>query len=199
MSFFHQNQSGGEPLSQRQALENKYASARGNLLLVVAFTVINIVLAVINSGTYFLFSACIPYALVLVGMVLCGMYSGEEFADVLLGMEYLDKSVFVIFLAIALVLLSLYLLSFIFSKKNRVGWLIFALVLFSLDTLVVFVFGGLAMDNLIDIAFHVWVIVSLSIGIHSCGKLKKLNLAEAQAPAAPVMNFDPMTGEPIQK
>lgn len=47
--------------SERYTLENKYNTTRYNLLLVIGFTLINIVLLVTNSDRYFLFSAYIPY------------------------------------------------------------------------------------------------------------------------------------------
>ena len=43
--------------SERYTLENKYNTTRYNLLLVIGFTLINIVLLVTNSDRYFLFSA----------------------------------------------------------------------------------------------------------------------------------------------
>ena len=63
----------------------------------------------------------------------------------------------------------------IFSKNNKSGWLIFALVLFSADTLGMFAFQGLALDGILDVAFHIWVIVSLVMGISACSKLKKIS------------------------
>ena len=41
----------------REALERSYKNSRGNLLLVVIFTVINAILAFAGSSSYFLFSA----------------------------------------------------------------------------------------------------------------------------------------------
>ena len=49
--------------------------------------------------------------------------------------HFMDQSAFVGFIAVAVVLAILYVLPFIFSKKLRPGWLIFALVIFILDTL----------------------------------------------------------------
>ena len=64
-----------QQLSQREQLANKFMSARHNLLLVVIFTLVNIVLLVAQSNSYFLFSASIPYYLVDLGMFLCGKVS----------------------------------------------------------------------------------------------------------------------------
>jgi hypothetical protein len=58
------------------------------------------------------------------------------------------------------------------SRKNRVGWLIFALVFFGLDTLGMLIFNGIAADGIIDIVFHAWIIYYLVVGIIAHNKLK---------------------------
>ncbi len=162
----------------RQGLENQFKSARGNLLLVVAFTAINIILLVTNSDSYFLFSAYIPYILVSVGMLLCGMfpkeYYGQDFAE----MEFFSTPVFVVLLVIALIFVALYLIGWIFSKNNKGGWLIFALVVFSVDTLGMFAFQGFAFESILDIIFHIWVIVCLARGVSAWVKLKNMPIEE---------------------
>jgi hypothetical protein len=158
----------------KQTLIKNYNNSRANLLLVVVFTVINIILLITQSNTYFLFSTYIPYALVTVGMMLCGMFPPEFYEGLEQG-EFLGQSAFYIFLGIALIFVVLYLLCWIFSKNNKSGWLIFALVLFSADTLGMFAFQGLALDGILDVAFHIWVIVSLVMGISACSKLKKIS------------------------
>lgn len=171
MGFFNKNN--GQVLTPRGQLEAKVSSARSNLLLVVVFTVVNIVLAVTNSDTYFLFSAAIPYYIVNFGMALCGKYPAEFYEE-----DYsapvLDNGVFIGFVAVAIILTMLYLLAWALSKNNKKGWLIFGLVMFSIDTLLMFLLFGVMVENIIDIAFHVWVIVSLSMGISASAKLTKL-------------------------
>lgn len=164
-----------ETLSPRQALQAKCNGSRMNLLLVVAFSVINIILLVTNSDSYFLFSAFIPYYIVTIGMLFCGKFP-EEYYEMLSFSEtdLVDSSFFVVCLVAAFVIVALYLVSWIFSRKNKGGWLIFALVLFVIDTLVMFAISGIALDSIIDIVFHIWVIISLAQGINSCSKLKKM-------------------------
>lgn len=168
-------------LSERQLLEKRYNGARGNLMLVVVFTVINIVLMLINSNTYFLFSAYIPYMLVSFGMMLCGMFPEEYYGEDLASLEFFNTSFLWIMAGIAAVIVVLYLVCWIFSKNKKAGWLIFALVFFVIDTLGMFVMTGFVVDNIIDIAFHVWVVVSLFLGVISCFKLKKLPADEVVA------------------
>lgn len=172
----------GQATTPRGQLENRYASARANLLLVVVFTAINLVLLISQSDTYFLFSAFIPYILTSFGVILCGMYPAEFYLEELMDVEFLDKSFFVVMLVISLIILGLYLLSWFLSKK-RGGWLIFALVFFSLDTLGMFLLGGFSMDSIVDVLFHAWVIFSLCSGVIAHSKLKKLP-PEETAPAA---------------
>lgn len=106
-------------------------------------------------------------------MILCGKYPLEYYGG---GdpseYNFMDQSAFVGFIAVAVVLAILYVLPFIFSKKLRPGWLLFTLVIFILDTLFM----------LIDNLFHIWVIVSLFIGVSAGYKLKKLPSEEEEQP-----------------
>lgn len=174
MASFFTNNTQPQQLSQRETLINKYMNARHNLLLIVVFTLINVVLLVTNSNTYFLFSAYIPYVIADLGMALSGKYPAEYYGEDLEGMEFLGDSFLVVTLVIAAVCLLLYLLSWILSKKPRVGWMIFALVFFAVDTAGMLLIAGISADMIIDILFHGWVIVSLSSGIIAYFKVKKL-------------------------
>ncbi len=160
-------------MTERERLESKLGSARGNLLLVVAFTIINLILLVINSDTYFLFSAYIPFFIASMGMLICGKYPTEFYED--LGeMEFFGNGVFVGFVTVAVIITLLYLLAWFLSKNQKRGWLIFALVIFIIDTVCMFAVNGFAFESIIDIVFHVWVIVSLLGGISACKKIKLL-------------------------
>lgn len=169
--------------SERYTLENKYNTTRYNLLLVVGFTLVNIVLLLVDSNTYFLFSAYIPYTVATMGMILCGKYPMEYYgggspSDY----NFMSQSAFIGIIVLAVILVALYALAYIFSKKLRPGWLIFALVSFILDTLFMFVDAGIQTDMLIDYLFHIWVIVSLIIGVSAGYKLKKLPPEEEELP-----------------
>lgn len=159
---------------QSRILQNQYASARHNLLLVVGFTVINLILLVTKSDTYFLFSAYIPYFLTYLGMYLCGMSAPEAYADLGEDAIFLGKGFFGIALGISILIVAIYLLCWIFSKKQKVGWIIGALVLFFIDTLALFFIGGISIDLIMDYVFHICVIVLLFRGTIAYYKLQKL-------------------------
>ena len=159
----------------RQILENKYSSARANLLIVVAFTLINIVLAFTDSSSYFLFSLFVPYMLVLLGAMLTGNLPGAYTAAELEIIEFLPNAVFIIMAIVAAAFLAVFVVSWIVTKKKpAIGWLIASLALASIDTGIFVLFDGISLDTLIDLAFHVWVIVSLAGGISAHKKLKAL-------------------------
>ena len=174
------------PATYEQAVK----SARVTLISVLVFTLINIVLVVCKSSVYFLFSAYIPYMMSVLGMIYCGFYPAEFYGEE--EMEQLfDKPMLAVFLIIAAAILGQYLLSWFLSKKHG-GWLIFALVVFSVDTLAMFLLSDLQLDSILDIVFHGWVIFSLSRGIWGYSKLKKL------PPEAPVEYYSPESGEPAE-
>lgn len=160
--------------TQREKYEQKYKISRGNLLLVVVFTAINLLLLATNSNTYFLFSAFIPYCITATGMLLCGRFPDEFYTDGVENMAFFSDSLFVAFLLISIGITLLYLLAWFMSSKNRVGWMIFSLVFFGLDTIGMLLINGISTEEIFDILFHAWVIYYLVIGITSHYKLKKL-------------------------
>ena len=169
-------------LSPRQACERQYLVARSNLLLLIVFTAINLILLVTNANTYFLFSASIPYYIVTMGMYMCGRFPADYYADEIEGFIFLDNSVFVVTLILAIIIILLYLLAWFMSSKNRVGWLKFAFVLFVLDTVGMLFIFGLSINSVLDILFHAWVIYYLVVGIRAHKKLMLLPPDEGPLP-----------------
>ena len=176
-SFFNQ----GQALTPRQNYERKYNAARANLLLVVIVTLVNLLLVSTGSDSYFLFSAYIPYFITTVGLAWCGMLPPEYYEAPLEDYIFYDKSLFAALLIFAVILTLLYLLAWFMSKKNRVGWLIFALAFFGLDTVGMLVLNGFAIESIMNIVFHAWVIYYLIMGIVAHRKLKNLPPDEESA------------------
>lgn len=147
-------------LSPRIAAERKYAMARNSLLMVLLFSVINVVAALANSDYYFLFSASVPYLTALLGVGFA--------AD-------LGNTVMIVMGVISVALLVPYLLSWIFSKK-KYGWLVVSLVYFVLDTVCMLLFLLLFGDftSIVDIVFHGWVIYEMVVGVKAGIALKTL-------------------------
>lgn len=129
-----------------------YNSARINLLVMIALTVINIIMLMTDSSYSFPFSATAPIVSASVGYTYAFMTG-------------LNTAIY-IGIAIAAVIVILYLLCFIFSKKSR-AWMIVALVFFSIDTAIIILWSiaGFVVSDIIDIAFHAWVMYYLIIGV----------------------------------
>ena len=173
MGLFSKNNQ--QPLNERQVCVQRYNSARMNLLLVVAFTVINIIMVITNSDSYFLFSTAIPSFFVTMGMMLTGRLEYFPIDEA----NRLNDSFFVTMLVIAGVITLLYLLCWLFSKNFKMGWLVCALVLFVIDTVGMFFIYEIS-ESILDIVFHAWVIISLVQGIIALNKLKAMPEEEPQ-------------------
>ena len=126
----------------------KYNNSRLSILLLFIFSVINI-FTISTLGTYFLFSAYLP--------------------QVLISLAYLDPSLTPAMVILSILYILPYLLCYIFSKK-KAGWMVAALALFSVDSLVFLIdfFAYLAAGDLsfiIDLIFRIYVLASLIIGV----------------------------------
>ena len=169
-------------ISPREKLENTYKAARANLLLVVVFTLINIIGSVLGSESYFLFSAHIPTYFAILGAILCGRYSPEYYAAIgITEADFFGTPVLVALVAVAVVLTLLYLLFWALSKK-RVGWLIAALVFFVADAAFMILSYGISFDMILDILFHALVLYYLVAGVMAHYKLKSLPAEEENVP-----------------
>lgn len=183
-----------QPMSKQQMFLSQYNSARTNLLLVAGFSAINLIMLIGQTFTYFLFSASIPYAIVDLAMDLCGMYPQEYYGEDYGLYEFFPQSLFIVATILAIIIIALYVLCFFFSKKQRVGWLITALVLFAIDTAGMFFYYGIRVDMLMDIVFHIWILVILSLGIAAHFRLKALP-EEQYNPAVMVSQYAPADGQ----
>lgn len=155
--------------NSREYLQRRAANGRHSLLLIVIFTAVNMVMTLLDTGTYFLFSASVPYHLVLMGMAF-----DNGFAD---GAWNVRGTLTYTGLVLALVILAVYLLCWLLSKKHT-GWLTAALVLFIIDTtalvILAFVLYESPISQLMDLLLHIWAIVELIQAVRAAGKLKTL-------------------------
>lgn len=145
------------------------AGGRASLLLIVVLTVVNIVLLLIEADRYFVFSASIPYYLTAICMGMdSAVYGGID--------AYTTGA-----LIVSVIVVGIYLLCWALGKK-KTGWLITALVLFSLDTVGLLVITFTLLEdpilNLMDIFFHALAVYELVMAVICAGKLKRQATAE---------------------
>ncbi len=151
--------------NSNQIKRNYYNTARVNVLSVVIFTLINVVLCLLGMDSYFLFSAIVPYFIASIGALWGGLYPPEYYADLeMTEADFLSTGFVVACAAVAIVIIALYFVCWLLSKKH-VAFMIAALALFAIDTVMMPVLFGISLDWILDYVFHAWVLVSLVIGI----------------------------------
>jgi len=140
----------------RQTLEKQLKNGRLNLFLVLIFTVLDMVLIITESTYSFPFSVYFPQVVVSI-------------------IKYFDlgSTGTIIGIAVIFICLGAYFLFAVLADKHH-GFLVGALVLFSVDTIMVFVFAFTVGDMIIDILFHLWVLYYLIMAIRAGIKLSKL-------------------------
>lgn len=138
---------------ERQRLTQMVKTARIDLILMIALTVLNIILLYAGSDTMMLFSASLPYW----GLILFS----------LLGL-------FPIGVALAAAVLLLYFLCWLLSRKNTV-WITVAMTLLAVDTvfLIAMYIWMADFSGIIDLLIHGLLLYYLFAGVRAAKKLKQ--------------------------
>ena len=180
--------------STRETALQHYRNARGNLLLAVIFTVVNCILALTGSGTYFLFSCTIPYAMINEGLFYCGMlFTPEEYMEYwgVSELDFLPREFLYILAGIAIAVVLVYV-AFFFLSKKQAGWMIAATAFFGIDFLFLLVWYGIDLSMALDYLFHVWVMFILIRGLVGFYKAKKIPEGDPQAATVVLASADPL-------
>jgi len=166
-----------------------FKRSRANLLGVVAFTLINLFLIIIDADLYFLFSASIP-------MFILWIFEGVYIESGILGLRIFG-------IVLAFIGTGAYLLFWGLSKKFR-AWILVALIVFAFDSLImllVFLLAGFDAGAFIDIAFSAWVLYYLIVGTRAWSNLRNVSHEELQAvtAAAEQENVETETAEALSE
>jgi hypothetical protein len=138
-----------------------FEKSRNNLLLVIAFTVINLVLIYFEANVNFLFSATVPQFVFNVAKVVA---------------DNTDMNIFLIIgLVIAFLAVLAYFIFWLLARRARV-LILAALIFFCIDSILLIY---LVINNddfnfsvLMEIAFHVWILYYLFTGVKAWNKLR---------------------------
>ena len=160
---------------EKEKLARKLSSGRIDIILMAMLTIINIIFTFTDAQTYFFFSAFVPYRMAFYGAYLTGKLPEEYYTD------WGDASFFgngflIAMLVMAAIIITFYVLCFFLSKKKN-AWLIFATVLFSIDTLALVGYAisySVIAECIIDILLHAYVLYGIISAIIAAGKLKDL-------------------------
>jgi len=152
-----------------------FARSRSNLLLMVAFTVLNLFLSISGADFHMLFSATLPTVI----------YNSHRIFPGFTTLDMGDTGI-----VIAFAILFFYCLCWLLSKRHRV-FIVIAFAFFAIDTLIflyiVFIWFGMPDAGwLIDMVFQAWVMFYLVAGTIAWWKLREVSnedLASAIAAA----------------
>ena len=139
-----------------------FKNARGNLMLAIAFTIINLIMLAAEADFSFLFSITMPQV--------AYVYFGTIAQSVAVG------------LLVAFIGVGLYFMFWILSKKIR-AFMLVALIVFSVDT---FIFFMLLVETAFDVtavvhlAFLGWVLFYLIMGTVAWSKLRLVHPYEME-------------------
>jgi len=147
----------------------KFEKARNNLLVVILFTVVNLLLSAFNTNLNFLFSATLPQ---FVFEVVKAIDPDTE------------SNIFIIAgLIMAFITIIPYFIFWILTRRAR-GLILAALIFFGIDSFLLIVLV-LDMESkasfLLEIVFHVWILYYLIIGVIAWFKLRDVSKDEFKA------------------
>jgi hypothetical protein len=140
-----------------------FEKSRNNLLSVIIFTVINLILTYFDAGVNFLFSATLPQFVLEIAKAM--------------NSEMENNVLIIVGLIIAFIIIIPYFIFWILAKRVRVLILV-ALIFFSIDSLLLLylIFNmEFNFSVLLEIAFHVWILYYLIIGVKAWYKLRSIN------------------------
>ncbi len=150
--------------NEEQTASLVYNSSRAALLTYILVTVTNF-LSLVTDGTYYNnFSSVLPYAVADYAMYMCGMYPPESYGAYIF--PFWDRAFFTLAVVISLVIIGVYVLCLIMSRKRRYGWLIPVILLIILDTPVQHYNYAIPLSDMsLEILFDGVMIISLLVGI----------------------------------
>ena len=150
----------------------KFSRSRGNLLAVVIFTLVNMGLVVFGSDWYLLFSATVPYLLII--------FAVEEAAI------FGYNAITITLIAMALIGVFLYFLFWLLSGRFR-AFMLVAMIFFSIDSIVLlvlmlnlFLVGAFDFGLLLDAAFQTWIMFYLITGTVAWARLRGVTREQLQ-------------------
>ena len=167
--------------NSRFLYERNIRNGSANLIYFALFTVVNLVLLLVNANLSFLFSAYIPQLMIAIG---------QGFASATGSIGPL-----IVFAVLSFLFVAGCILSAVLSKK-KTEWLILGAVLTTLDTVLMLVvvlpsIGDFLVDGLLSILFHAWILYYVYNALISHRKLKALPPEPQTYEAEYVLNGEP--------
>jgi hypothetical protein len=146
---------------KKSALLSCIATARLNLLVIAVLTAINIALLVTGGNFYFLFSAALPTFAVDVALMLGG-----------------GSDVMTVALLIAALVVAYFVVAWFFSANGGLGWMVATLTVLACDTIALIVLYEIDATLMMDLFFHVYMVVMQVIALVATCRIKRIQAEE---------------------
>ena len=161
-----------KPIKTKEAFARELKTSNMNILAVVVLSLVNVLMVLLDSSTYFPFCASVPVYLTMIFSELCGMRS-EEFYEAAYGpewtsAEFLPSGLFWGVVVFAAIIIGVYFLLWYLSKKKK-GAVTVLMVLYALDTIALLFFNVAVYEfqfmSIIELVFHAWVFYYLILAL----------------------------------
>lgn len=156
-------------MQQKESLPRPITYGRIVLLVMIAFTFVNIILYYMNYKISFPYSAFIPYFAVIFGDYLSAATGSLNFI--------------IVFYIIALLFFAIYIFAW-FASRRKSGWFIVVSIIYILDTafMTYALIGTTGVDMFFNLALHVFVIYSfVNAALYHLREKNKLKLSDKTA------------------
>lgn len=157
---------------EKKKLNSWYKAGRNSILLIIVFTLFCTSFLLGKKDVEFLFSSSLPFYVSFFGKDSDVFDARFENIDFLATSE--SRMMFITWV-VFVVVICLYFLAWLYSKKEGYGWLVFALVFYLFDTIVIVDNAGFTKWMLMDYLCHGLVLALLARGIYAGIELKKIS------------------------
>lgn len=166
----------------------RYEWARKSILLLFGLSLFNMINVIFGGTEFYLYAASIPYSMAFEASYLTGRLPNEYYSDWPETLPFYDMSEFWIRIAIALVILLIYLGVFFLTKKVRPFIFIPTCIFVIVDSLYRLVYFEVDAYLLIEFTFAAYFVCSLIVGIINGYRLKKMPAQEEFAAEIPLVS-----------
>ena len=156
--------------------------------MLFGLSLFNMINVIFGGTEFYLYAASIPYSMAFEASYLTGRLPNEYYSDWPETLPFYDMSEFWIRIAIALVILLIYLGVFFLTKKVRPFIFIPMCIFVIVDSLYRLVYFEVDAYLLIEFTFAAYFVCSLIVGIINGYRLKKMPAQEESAAEIPLVS-----------
>ncbi len=165
---------------EKKDYEKRYQSARWDIMLLIALTVINLGIMLFGDNVRYVSAAAIPLSLIALGKIMCGKMDNEFYVGQYADIKFLEDGFYIGMIFAAIAIIGAYVLLWFLSKKYNVALIIAGALIIADTVSMPFVYPTFTIDLFFDYAIHALMIIMIAMGVHAGFRLKKI-IADEEA------------------